>query len=426
MRELVQYTEQHRDRLIGIARDLVGIPSENTPPTGRERRAQEYVANFLARIGWEVDIYYPGEVRGLEAHPLYWKGRDYSGRPNVTGRRKGLGGGRSLLLSGHIDTVPRGSAEWTRQPFAGEIEGNCLYGRGACDMKAGVATSLFLAEAISQLDLPVEGDILVESVVDEEFGGVNGTLAGRLRGYLADAAVIGEPSGLRIIAAQRGGRVAHITFRAPGNMFADQLGGVVEQLRVFLNAVREFAARRAASAPPHPLYAHLKDPAPVAITKICTAPWGTSEPITVPVTCRVEMYWQAAPGETQEAVDREFFGWLDELTAAHSELFGGRPAVQFPYRWLPASTISPEQPLVTEMRASTRETMGHEAPVQGIEAPCDMYVFHQAFNMPAILWGARGANAHAADEYVEIDSLVDAARVLADFVTRWCGVRSSS
>jgi acetylornithine deacetylase len=341
----------------------------------------------------------------------------------VTGRRKGLGGGRSLLLSGHIDTVPRGSAEWTRQPFAGEVEGNCLYGRGSCDMKAGVAISLFLAEALSQLGLALQGDILVESVVDEEFGGVNGTLAGRLRGYLADAAVIGEASGLRIVPAQRGGRIAHITFHAPGDIFADRMGGVVEQLRIFLDAVREFAARRAAAAPPHPMYAHLKDPAPVAVTKIVTAPWGTSEPITVPVTCKVEMYWQAAPGETQEAIDAAFFAWLDELTAAHPDLFGGRPAVQFPYRWLPASTISPEEPLVDELRASARSILGRDAPVQGIEAPCDMYVFHQAFGMAAVLWGPRGANAHAADEYVEIDSLVDAARVLADFVPRWCGVR---
>ena len=129
-----------------------------------------------------------------------------SGRPNVGSRRKGTGGGRSLILSGHIDTVPRGTQPWTRDAFGGEIDGNRLYGRGSNDMKAGVGINLFMAEAVAALRLKLAGDLIVETVADEEFGGVNGTLAGRLRGYVADAAIVTEPSFLRICPAQRGGR----------------------------------------------------------------------------------------------------------------------------------------------------------------------------------------------------------------------------
>jgi acetylornithine deacetylase len=126
-------------------------------------------------------------VPGIHDHVIFRGGRDYTGRPNVGARKPGTGGGRSLLLSGHIDTVPKGTQPWTRDPFGGEVENNRLFGRGSNDMKAGVAMNMFVVEALSRLNLSLSGDLLFETVVDEEFGGVNGTLAGRLRGFNADA-----------------------------------------------------------------------------------------------------------------------------------------------------------------------------------------------------------------------------------------------
>jgi acetylornithine deacetylase len=405
--------DQHR--LLAILSDLVRIPSENTPPEGAEKACQEYIAGFLGKLGWTVDMYGLDEVAGLRDHELFWPGRNYDNRPNVGARCAGAGGGRSLLLSGHIDTVPRGSVPWLHDPFGAAIEDSRLYGRGALDMKAGIAAALLIAETLAGRGIRLGGDLLVESVVDEEFGGVNGTLAGRLRGFHADAAIIGEPTGLRICPGHRGGRVAHLTFRAGGDIFADvQGGGAVEQLRAFLDALPQFAARRREKAPRHPLYAHLTEPAPVAVTSISTAPWGPTEPITVPSSCRVELYWQAAPGETQEEMESQFFEWLGETLR-------DVPEVEFPIRWLPGSAIEPTHPLVRELGASARDVMGEDPAVEGMEAPCDMYVFHR-FGTPASLWGPRGANAHAPDEYVDIKSLVAATETLYAFVTRWCGV----
>src|SRR5205085_12478459 len=100
-----------------------------------ELECQNYVAAFLRNCGWGPHVSHLPEVAGLEQHPLYWKGRDYTDRPNVGARHAGKGGGRSLLLSGHIDTVPRGTQRWTREAFGGQIEGDRLYGRGSNDMK---------------------------------------------------------------------------------------------------------------------------------------------------------------------------------------------------------------------------------------------------------------------------------------------------
>jgi acetylornithine deacetylase len=365
--ELSAYVDRKSARLIEIVQDLVRTPSENTAPTGAEERCQKYAAEFLSRCGMDVSVYALSDVPGLAEHPAYWKGREYTNRPNVGARLRGSGGGRSLVLSGHVDTVPAGTLPWTLSPFSGHIEGNRLYGRGSNDMKAGVATTLFSAEALRDLGVRLRGDLVVETIVDEEFGGSNGTLAGRLMGFNGDAAVISEPSFLRVCAAQRGGRIAHITLHSAPNTGILTEGefpaGVVHALRAFLNAVPEFSLRRRSSAPRHPMYAHHADPVPVAVTRIATGPWGTSEP---------------------------------------------------------TSSIEADHGLVRELSASASEVLGQAPPVAGIEGPCDMFVFQREFGIPAVLWGARGGNTHNADEYVEIDSVIDAAKVLLFLVCRWC------
>ncbi len=418
------YVERKRSRLIELTQELVRLASENKPPTGSERACQEHIARVLRASGWTPDLYDLTAVDGLSGHPLFRPGRDYANRPNLGARRLGSGGGRSLLLSGHIDTVPRGTQPWTRDAFGGEVVENRIYGRGSNDMKAGVAMNLFIAEAVPDLALNLRGDLLFETVIDEEFGGVNGTLAGRLRGYQANAAVVSEPSFLRVCPAQRGGRVAQITFRAPGGVLTEGAFpvGVVEQVTHFLSQIPEFAAQRRRRSQVQELYARHADPVPVSVTKIFTSPWGTAEPITVPEECKVEFYWQLMPGEAQEAVEREFFEWIHAVTQSRPELFPQPPQVEFPYRWLPGSAISKSEPLVAELAACAEAVLGKPPDIAGIEGPCDLYVFHQAFGIPAVLWGPRGGNTHAADEYVEIDSLVDATATLLLFVCRWCGL----
>jgi acetylornithine deacetylase len=421
--ELNHAVEQDRQRLIEITQQLVRRPSENKPPHGAELACQSWIAEQLRACGWEPDLYPLDSVAGLREHPLFFAGRDYAGRPNIGARKQGTGNGRSLLLSGHIDTVPRGTQPWTRDPFGGAIEGNRLYGRGANDMKAGVATNLFVVEMLAKLGIELAGDLLFETVADEEFGGSNGTLAGRLRGYNADAVVLSEPTSLRLCPAQRGGRIQHIQFEAPGGVLQNGKfpQGVIPQLTRFLERVPEFAEQRKRTAPHHELFHTFVDPVPVSVTKVVTSPWGTSEPITVPETALIEFYWQTMPGETREAIDREFSSWLEGMVREEPEVFVRMPRFRSPVRWLPGSAIARNEPLVLAFQQCAAAVLGREPEVCGIEGPCDLFVFQQGFGIPGILWGAHGGNTHAADEYVEIDTLVEAARVLLHFVVEWCG-----
>ena len=120
--KLSAYVESHRGRLIEIVQRLVRIPSENMPPVGHEQDCQQFLAESLRRLGYSPTLYQLQDVPGLLAHPLYLAGRVYRDRPNIGVRKTGRGGGRSLLLSGHIDTVPRGTQPWSRDPFSGDVK----------------------------------------------------------------------------------------------------------------------------------------------------------------------------------------------------------------------------------------------------------------------------------------------------------------
>ena len=416
--------ERLRPDLIQTLVDLVRTPSENSPPRGNEAACQRYVLRTLVDLGLDPDAYEIDSVAGLASHPEYWPGRDYTNRPNVNAVLRG-DGGRSLILSGHIDTVPADTpVEWQKAPFGAEIDGKRLFGRGSWDMKAGVAMNLTVLRAIRELGGELDGDLIFETVVDEEFGGVNGTLAGRLRGYNADGAVIGEPTHLKICPAQRGGRTLHILLSGKGGILAPgkAAGRAVDQLAYLLQRLPEFTRLRESRVAVHPYYRTCEEPFAVWVTNLATGRWGWRQPITIPERCRVELYWQTMPDETGEEVLQEFHTWLDQTVASRPDLFHVAPQVTVPMRWLPGCSIPPDTPFIQAF-ASAAASAGVETVVEGLDSPSDMYIFQRCFDTPALMWGPSGANAHQADEHVDLDSLFEATRVLLRFVAGWCGLR---
>jgi acetylornithine deacetylase len=422
---LSKATAALRPRLVQTIAELVQIPSENTPPVGAELGCQQYVHERLKSLGLRSEMYDIRGVPGLSEHPAFRHARDYADRPNVAAVWPGRGGGKSLLLSGHIDTVPRGTAKWNYDPFGAKIEGNRLYGLGSNDMKGGIAAMLVAVEALREIGIEPRGDLLVETIVDEEFGGVNGTLAGRLRGHNADAAIITEPSQQMLCPAQMGGRIAHITLHADngGILYeGEPLPTVNDQLNYLLGRIKEFAAKRKERTTVHPLYAGSLDPVPVWVTKIYSGGWGMSEPVTLPTTCRIELYWQSMPGEEVEAVDDEFFAWFEDAVRARSDLFTVKPEIHFPIEFLPASVSEAPNEVVKQLSETFEQVTGAKPPVRGIGGPCDMFVFHRHFSTPALLFGPRGGNTHNPDEWVDLDSAQTTMETLSRFIYRWCGV----
>ncbi len=364
---------------------------------------------------------------GLVDHPAYWPGRDYRDRPNVSSLQPGKRGGRSLLLTGHSDTVALGERAWSKPPFGAEIHDGRLYGLGSIDMKGPLGAMLVLYRALAEQRIGLLGDLSFESVVDEEEGGVNATIAGRLRNGPMDGAVIAEGTDLAVYPAARGVLVTDFIFTGTQGTWlevgtsAGQAADAVRQMGLFLTHVDELSASRRAHAVP-PLYQSYPDPVPVQVTKVYAGGWGPNVPIAVPAEGRIEVVVQTVPGEQRADVLREQTEWLDSVVGRHPEAFSTRPEMRHRIRWLPPTAIDPSHPLVSTMVSDVTQVIGRQPTVVGAPYACDMFALHQDFNMPALLFGPSGANAHAPDEYVDLASLYTFWESLLLFVTDWCGL----
>lgn len=421
--KIVSFIDGISDDIIALAQDLIRIPSSNHPPTGEEEKCQEFVFSYLTRLGLKPDSYLPTEVEGIQEHPAWWPGREYTNRPNITARRTGQGKGKSLLLSGHVDTVPLGSSAWSVDPFGAVIRDGNLFGLGSFDMKAGVAALLSATRVIVELDIPLAGDLLVETVVDEEFAGANGTLAGRLRGYLADGMIVPEPSGLSIWNGNCGGRFLHLHFSTAGGIaLGEEIQiTVVDQINAFLTHLERFRAMRRSKIPDRSDLAH--DPVPVWVTKVALGGWGPHVPITVPAEGQLELYWQLLPGETVEEIDEEFNTWLAQLLISYPKIFRAAPQVSVPYRFMPASIVPDDHPFVLTLRHLMQRETGRAPIVELGRGPSDIFVVNHYFKpCPAIMFGPRGGNAHEADENVIAEDLATLTKTLVLFAVEWCGL----
>jgi acetylornithine deacetylase len=416
---------RYRDEIIQVMTDLIRIPSENQPPVGYERAVQEYIADYLGRAGLTVDLYQPDQVEGLLEHPDFWPGRDYTDRPNLCSTLEGKGGGRSLLLTGHSDTVVLGDEEWSKAPFGAEIHDGKMYGLGASDMKGQMGAMLVLYKALAEQEVPLLGTLCYECVVDEEEAGVNATIAGRLRDGPMDAAIVAEASGLDVYPAIRGALIVHFLFKSEGTWLEtgskEKQANAVEQIGIFLTHLDELRASRRSHPVPE-IYRSYADPFPLTVTKLYAGGWGSNVPIAVPPSGRIQLIIETLPGEDQDSVWKELEEWLDSVIERNREAFPVRPKMGLGLRWMHPTQMDAAHPLVTMLCDKIAQATGKAPTIKGAPYQCDMWALHQTFDMPAVVFGPAGGNSHAADEYVDLQSVFAFVESLLLFILEWCGV----
>ena len=215
-----QAIETRRAEILNWTMKLMRFPSENRPPSGTEGEAQEFLAAECGKLGWATELFLPTDVPGIEQHPYWLAGREYPARRrNLAARWQGAGTGKSILFSGHVDVAPFEPDNWKAcRPFEPAVRDGRLYGRGSVDMKGGLAASFWAMQILSDLGFTPAGDLIFESVVDEEFAGGNGTLAARLKGFNADLAVLTEPTRMQVCPACLGAFLGDITIRGRAGM----------------------------------------------------------------------------------------------------------------------------------------------------------------------------------------------------------------
>lgn len=417
-----RWVDAHREALLCLTEDLIRFPSENRAPRGYEKDAQAFVAGQMRELGLEVDVFEPSEVPALAAHPLLWPGRDYHDRPNVVGTWRGADPprARSLLFSSHVDVVA-GSPNGRRRPFEPSREGGRLYGRGSSDMKGGLAASLCALRCLQALGVRPSGDVIVESVVDEEYGGSNGTLASRLRGHQADACICPEPNGMLLSPAHRGGRMWEITLEgSPGMPFGS--GNLVNPAYGIAHlavAIEDWEHERNRRVEPHPLYRETPG-LPVVLNAIQSGDFEPGAGDGVPGSGRLEVWVEVYPGTACEDLENDFLGNLKQVATHTPVLQQCAMHVRPLTRFLPGSEIPSDHPIVQLVGHEYAQVVGRPAPLRGAPFACDVFVFNLHSPTPCIILGPRGGNAHAPDEWVSIDDLIALTKIFARTAAHWC------
>jgi acetylornithine deacetylase len=413
--ELKHQLESQTNSAISFLQDLVRIPSI----TGQERSVQDHLKEELINMGLEIDAWEPTREE-LETHPAFSDdGISLEGRPVLVARWPGSGGGRSLILNGHVDVVPPGNPRsWTDDPWSGVIRNGNLYGRGSCDMKGGLVAGITAIRILQKLGFQPRGDVLLECVIGEETGGV-GTLATILRGHRADAAIILEPTRLQLCPVGAGaasfrlhvqGLAAHGAMRTEGVSAIDKfllIHSALMQLETEHNGRFQ-----------HPLY---RDglPAPISIGKVQSGDW----PSTVPDELVAEGRYGILPGETITEARHLFEEKIQDVAKNDPWLTDHPPLVEwFEGQFEPASTPL-DSDLLKVLTECHLEVTGSAPGMHGVAYGSDMRFFTNNAAMPAVLYGPGNvAQAHSVNEFISLEQVFTAAQTIAYMIVRWCEV----
>jgi acetylornithine deacetylase len=401
---------------------LTSFPSER----GKEAPCQDWIAREFAKRGWSVDRYRLSDV-SMDHLPGYSPvmDTDYDHAVQVVASvRAPEQKGRSLILQGHVDVVPRGPENmWTDPPYAPTVHGNKLYARGANDMKSGVTAMVFALDALRKAGVAPAADIYVQTVTEEECTG-NGALSTLARGYKADACLIPEPTKHHILRGTLGvmwfrlaisGRPVHVSESENGT------NAILSAFHV-IKAVQAYTAELNERVKSHPWFSKLKAPIKFNPGKIRGGDWASSTPAWCEVDCRIAVL----PGMALADFRKELAGVIANAARQDSFLANNPPEVIWNGFQADDYVLEPGSDFEAAMRAAHEAVTGEAAQEALLPAVTDCRFYGRYYGIPSLCYGAKGAGSHGFDEYVELDSVKQTTVAIADCIQRWCGVRPAA
>jgi acetylornithine deacetylase/succinyl-diaminopimelate desuccinylase family protein len=406
--------ERNRDFLVNLTSDLVKFNTAD-PPGKNTSEAQNWFAGFLRNNGFTTDLFdvFPGE-------------------PDLVGIMKGTGGGRSIILNGHIDVAEvRSDENWNHPPFEPIVENDRIWGRGTTDMKGGLAACVAALRSLRDCNIKLRGDVILESVIGEE-AGEPGTVRCIERGYKADFALVPEPSEFSI-AGQGGVITGWITIKSPQTIHdgarrlcihagggldgASAIEKMVKIIEVLQNLERHWAVMKS-----HPMV-------PVGTTTINPAVIeGGRHPAFIADECRLWITVHYLPNEDYEKVTRDIEQTVLHAAKADPWLknnlpqfkWGGTSLVKDKGEIFPAANIDPDHIGVKTISQAHRDVTGKPAEVVCSPTVTDAGWFARA-GIPVAIYGPGSLRqAHIVNEYVEISDLMVAAKSIALTIYNWC------
>jgi acetylornithine deacetylase len=412
---VTEWIDQERETILDFLRRLVAIPSV----TGSELEVQKFISSKLEGMSLHVDRWEP-DIGEISKHPAYLPPeKDYRDRPNVVGVYKGGGGGRSLLFNGHVDVIPSGPEDaWVHPPFGAMMEGTRLYGRGASDMKSGLAAMTMALDAVLHLGIRLKGDVILEYTMDEEATG-NGTLACVTRGYKADAGICCETSSLHVQPACIGRIWFEILVRGKPAGIQRRWEGVnaIEKGYAIVQAVSELERIRIDAAA-HPLYPDRRGSLPCMVGVFQSG----SFPSAFPDTCILKGSIATLPGEETPQVKAAFVDQLLSFSKSDPWLKDHPPEVRFAGYCGDPAEISPDHPIVRTLSRKFRAIQGKDPQITGRQGAADIRYLIKYGQTPTVIFGpGLTEQMHANSEWVDVNDVIAATKILALTVLEWCG-----
>ena len=380
--------------LVDLTRALIRISSVVRPgdASATEAAVARHVEAWLTKQGFDLEV--------QEVAP---------GRPNVVAWLGDKGGGRSLLLEGHTDVVTEGNpAEWTHPPFGADLVDGKIYGRGAADMKGGLAAAMVAATAIKRSGAALNGRLVVGALVDEE-GDMIGAkhLCATAIGRELDAAIICEPEQNELCLEQRGvvwarisirGRMAHGAMPEAGVNPITALGALLQEVPALERRLRKLCKKSP----------HLRPPT-VTPTIARSPVQGVEQSNVIPSRARALLDVRLTPGPDEAAVARE----IDAACRQAMARCAGSTIEWEPVNGFRLATrVERSEPLVQAMIAGVRQATGRPAVFGGVPGSTDGTILRMQLGIPIVTCGpGHRLIPHQADEYVEVSELLDAAKV---------------
>ena len=403
------------DDIIDFASRLVSEPST----LEHEASVMALMEAELKKLSFEP-FRIPIDPESLSKHPGFapvpWS---YEGRYNVAARRESSAqGGRSVIFNGHLDVV---SAEplglWDKDPFKPFEQDGWLYGRGAGDMKSGVAAMTYAVHAVEKAGFGFQAPVTIEAVIEEECGG-NGALACVATGHEAEAVLIPEPMGMGVLTAQLGVMWFKIRLSGvPRHVLEAQAGvNAIEKCFPLIKALRDLEAEMNKEV--HPVYAGIQHPINFNVGIINGGDWPSTVPAAAEIHCRLSFF----PGQSYEQTCQNIADTIKKATLQDPWLAKNQPEIEF-YGFRSEGHVEDRsRPAFVTLNQCHREFFGQDAEDTISTATTDVRAYHHFTQAQATCYGPDAENIHAANERVNIESVIQTARVYALFLARWCGL----
>lgn len=429
----LRFIDSKQTEQTALLQQLVKIPSiSGTPYEGEVQKIVEQ--ELLKIVGLHIDKWEP-ETSDLSKYPLHpirtgpW---NYKDRPNVVGVLRGTGGGKSLILNGHVDVVsPEPIQEWKHDQWGAEIDGGKLYGRGSMDMKGGISSMIYAVHAVAESGIKLRGDVVVQSVVEEEYGG-GGTVSTVVKGYRADAAIICEATNSISIGIASGGsrffrikiygkpewpHLAHYGVNAIG------LASKIYETLLELDTDRAERLRGR-----HPLLESLRAggmkgpgrPTNMTIGIMRAGDW----PATVAGWAEIEGRIGFPPSESGIDVQKEIEAKVKAAAEIDPWMKDHPPVVEWWGARREAYELDSNSPIVEVLKQNIDSLVGNCEMYGNSSASDAAYLapkVGQYGGIPTVSYGPGGAGAHAFDEYVNLNEVFEVTKVLASSIIDWCG-----